>query len=511
MTLAAATALVPGSFALAQTPRYRVVDITEIGFPPTDLEGTAGINNYGEVAFGFKVSNVIHAFAWLPEANHGRSAGLHDLAALTESGESIAHDINMEGIVAGQYGGIGINAGAACVWPLASSVTRTGLGNFGGSNAWSMAWALNDEADPVVVGHSGRTHHCECEVDEQREEDVTRAFKIRFESSLGSLIELTTGGSTVGGATGAYDLTTPSSGLPDIVGYRGCDTCAPIGCASPTDAAKWDATGTIGSLDDLNNAAEARAINSSGNAAGYVLEAGSGFGVCYSRATYWVGSTDTQIGPSGSSTVDTHAEGLNNLSPPQIVGRDIDNDHAVIFENLFSTWVMTDLNDEIGTCSPAWTLLHAHDINDSGWIICVGSRIVESVTRYHALLLVPYNPCPGDVTGNTCVDTDDLLAVINGWGSCDQGEICWGDLTGNCVVDTDDLLMVTNNWCVEEDEETCEDECCVGCSFCEESFLNGPSAGPPTLADLIVLVLNSELSPEMQAQVIEELTSHFAN
>ena len=303
-------------------------------------------------------------------------------------------------------------------------------------------------------------------------------------------------------ATGAYDLTTPSSGLPDIVGFRVCDTCSQINCASPTDAAKWDVLGSINSLDDLNLAAEARAINSSSNAAGWVNEAGSGVGTCHRRATYWVGSTDTQIAPSGSSTVDT-------LSPPQIVGTNVDAGHAALLEFISSNWVMTDLDDEIGTCSPAWTLLQAHDINDSGWIICVGSRLVDSVTKYHALLLIPYNPCPGDVTGNTCVDTDDLLAVINGWGSCEQGEICWGDLTGNCVVDVDDLLLVNNNWCDEEDEGTCEDECCVGCSFCEESFLNNGSGGPPTLAELIVLVLNSSLSPEMQAQVIEELTSHF--
>jgi hypothetical protein len=115
------------------------------------------------------------------------------------------------------------------------------------------------------------------------------------------------------------------------------------------------------------------------------------------------------------------------------------------------------------------------------------------------------------MTGNTCVDTDDLLAVINGWGSCDQGEICWGDLTGNCIVDTDDRLIVINNYCDDEDENACEDECCFGCSFCEESFMNGPSSGPPTLADIIVLVLNSSLSPEMQAQVIEEITATFGN
>jgi hypothetical protein len=56
---------------------------------------------------------------------------------------------------------------------------------------------------------------------------------------------------------------------------------------------------------------------------------------------------------------------------------------------------------------------------------------------------------PGDVTDNGVVDVDDLLGVINSWGSkC--APFCPADLapppSGNGVVDVDDLLQVINNW-----------------------------------------------------------------
>jgi hypothetical protein len=56
MTLAAVTAMVPGPSSLAQTPRYRVVDITEIGFLRIFLTKklTAALN-----AFFYEVSNEV--------------------------------------------------------------------------------------------------------------------------------------------------------------------------------------------------------------------------------------------------------------------------------------------------------------------------------------------------------------------------------------------------------------------------------------------------------------------
>jgi hypothetical protein len=55
-------------------------------------------------------------------------------------------------------------------------------------------------------------------------------------------------------------------------------------------------------------------------------------------------------------------------------------------------------------------------------------------------------PCPADVNGSTTVDIDDLLAVINVWGSTGAPGTVVGDVDGNGVVDIDDLLSVISGW-----------------------------------------------------------------
>ena len=47
------------------------------------------------------------------------------------------------------------------------------------------------------------------------------------------------------------------------------------------------------------------------------------------------------------------------------------------------------------------------------------------------------------------MDVDDLLLVINNWGSCGLG-ICEADITYNGIVAVDDLLAVINAWGVCE-------------------------------------------------------------
>jgi hypothetical protein len=59
--------------------------------------------------------------------------------------------------------------------------------------------------------------------------------------------------------------------------------------------------------------------------------------------------------------------------------------------------------------------------------------------------------CFADITGNSTVDVDDLLAVINAWGTCPTPpELCPADISppgfGNGVVDIDDLLIIINAW-----------------------------------------------------------------
>lgn len=51
--------------------------------------------------------------------------------------------------------------------------------------------------------------------------------------------------------------------------------------------------------------------------------------------------------------------------------------------------------------------------------------------------------CIGDTDGDGIVDTNDVLAVIGGWGECpDDVDVCVGDCTLDYVVDVADLLWV---------------------------------------------------------------------
>ena len=69
------------------------------------------------------------------------------------------------------------------------------------------------------------------------------------------------------------------------------------------------------------------------------------------------------------------------------------------------------------------------------WVDNVG----ESDTKTIDIGIVP---CPADVDNTGAVDVDDLLVVINNWGSAGGP----GDINGSGSVDTDDLLAVINGW-----------------------------------------------------------------
>jgi hypothetical protein len=49
---------------------------------------------------------------------------------------------------------------------------------------------------------------------------------------------------------------------------------------------------------------------------------------------------------------------------------------------------------------------------------------------------------PG-TAGNSTINIDDLLTVINGWGTCDQ---CIADIHDDGTVNIDDLLAVITGW-----------------------------------------------------------------
>ena len=48
----------------------------------------------------------------------------------------------------------------------------------------------------------------------------------------------------------------------------------------------------------------------------------------------------------------------------------------------------------------------------------------------------------GDVNNDGIVNTDDMIAVIGAWGSCN----CPADLNHDGAVNTDDLTLVISHW-----------------------------------------------------------------
>ena len=68
------------------------------------------------------------------------------------------------------------------------------------------------------------------------------------------------------------------------------------------------------------------------------------------------------------------------------------------------------------------------------------------MTRNRWLAPTPFAECPGDLTCDGSVNTDDLTIVINNWGTCPSSGPCPGDLNEDDTVDSDDLLIVINGW-----------------------------------------------------------------
>lgn len=58
----------------------------------------------------------------------------------------------------------------------------------------------------------------------------------------------------------------------------------------------------------------------------------------------------------------------------------------------------------------------------------------------------PIKDCHADITGDGIVNVDDLLQVLNSWGTCAEADNCPADVDDNGNVDVDDLLSILNNW-----------------------------------------------------------------
>jgi len=107
---------------------------------------------------------------------------------------------------------------------------------------------------------------------------------------------------------------------------------------------------------------------------------------------------------------------------------------------------VTDLNDEIGAgCN--WELREALDVNSSEWIVGSGIRSIGGVNEIRAFLLYPNRDCPADLDEDGEVDVEDLLLLLQAWGTCPIGSLCIESVVcPDQTVDTQDLLALLGSW-----------------------------------------------------------------
>jgi hypothetical protein len=76
---------------------------------------------------------------------------------------------------------------------------------------------------------------------------------------------------------------------------------------------------------------------------------------------------------------------------------------------------------------------------------CSALFAVEYLPQEVTLEVIQTQPV-GDVNCDGLVNVDDLFAVLQAWGPCDDFSDCSADLTGDGTVNIDDLFTILQNW-----------------------------------------------------------------
>ena len=373
--------------------------VTELGTLGGAQSIAYGLNDLDQAVGQSNATNgQAHAFLW----SEGVMTDLGTLGGTT----SKAWAINNAGTIVGESLPTGRSGSANFRAFIYQNQLMTPLPTLGGT--WSVGYDINESG--VICGLSYNAS--------QQEKAVTWT---------GGVI---TNIAAVGGAT---DQRTRAYGLNDAGVVTGWGY-TPLG--GPNNAFKftnpqWQQIGGFGQFQN----SEAYDVGSSGIVVGASgLPTGGDW-----HAAIWLPNNPTVAVILGTLPGFPLAE-LNDInSKNQAVGRayvDINNSRAIYYDGT----TLHDLNDFLPAGFQGF-LWDAREINENGVIAATASH--NGVLR--AVLLSP-SFAPGDIDHNGVVDVDDLLAVINAWGTCPPKGKCAADTNGDNQVDVDDLLNVINNW-----------------------------------------------------------------
>ena len=460
--------------ALAAGPAYRLTDLGPLNFTPNpDDFGTFGINNLGEVAWGYSPSGgAVQPAIWLPEPAYGYDDGPHlmDRPQPWANDHAILRDVNIHGHWVGQVGGLEVFQGRGVIYNLGAQLEDPILLPLLCDSDWSRGIAISDASPPVVIAQSDLEYPCNPCLPETADDRYLAGYTVQIVSppnwvSAPAVVpalpdppppppQVRCDKTAITNDVSHLD---PGGGATLIAGFsthrnRGLVVCDPAPPTPPRPAA-WDAAPhKLPTM--LLDGAKARGVNRRGELVGLEefdqldLQSFARYWDSPDAATYFnLGS----IMPPGQSSDQSRAEAINSMENPQAVGANEDKQYALLWQKTgpnIGDWTVKDLNDEIPeywSVTVDITLQQAHDVNDEGWIITWGSVDPGTGVERHAYLLTPITSCIADIVVDGTVDALDLLELLSQWDRA-HPKLCTADVNYDGVVNVQDLLLLLAHW-----------------------------------------------------------------
>ncbi len=432
-----------------QQPCYRIVDLGSLAgnnnffadaFAITDLDANGHVQIVGKSATGM---GPVHAFIWDNSNPPLMLPIMTDLGTLPGGTNSSANDINSNKEIVGQSETGGVATEHAIYWATPSS-GPVDLGTLDGIGS-SAAFGINENS--TIVGVSDIDNLCS---------DMSATLTSGFTLDLpGGMVGLLAAGEYKGFQNEnaqAFAINTPIAPDDPVIAGAGvvCGTTPPFCGFAPGDSNGWIGIASNDLAEPVlfgDGLGEALDVNDLRELVGWGRNENA---VCRDRALFWdnVATTAKDIHTDAgiSPLQQTKAFALNEIG--QVVGRNTTQNSAYLWtEDADGDWSFANLNDEINSSCGTWTLTHARDINEDGWIVGLGSH-----PGSRAFLLIPIDTCLWDIAGPSqgppdgIVQIDDYLALLAAWGPCPVGELCMADFDCTLAVGIEDYLALLAHW-----------------------------------------------------------------
>ncbi|MCX5650572.1 MAG: dockerin type I domain-containing protein, partial [Planctomycetota bacterium] len=499
-----------------------------------DQLGVLAVNIHGEIVGTYLGDSgcLPRPFVYLPNANYGRAAGMHDLISCSGgSSETIGYawDITDDGLVVGGVGGrpdtLADGTCRAVAWDLANSCASI---NLDGAPSTRNLWSIAIAAEPVasvgaelrIVGLTGdtcplwrRNARFSLTTGTSGPIDLTLPdpYPSMHPTYVRSLRSWACDVANLANPVGAHDWPsdldpdqfTPGVGCP---GPFSPDTLAcdlPFSCGAhfrwgsswpQTEFFRRDPTVTptesiAGQMTRVRSISHAPALNVAIDdfvVAGQFRGPATG---CPWRPAVWrYGAHGVAIELPLPSTVQ-HAtaqrwrEAIGSCGTDTVVGWKTNflRPIGLVWSRCPTAgpwdFCVTDANELMspysGSVSDRYEILQVYEVFNTGELLAIVRDSLSAATAqgYYAVIL----GLRGDANGDFSINSQDLAAVLNSWGSDSAMSV---DFEKDGVINAADLAIVLSEWTGSSKRPlalTC------GPAFCPPETIDSAEGEPPAL------------------------------